>query len=202
MKSSGFGSTMYVRADRHLLIAHCSNMHFFAFLFAVVLPLQCSSAAPTNIPSDSEKLDLNAIGAVVEFGLKNALHVQSSYGLAIDGNLGVGWTECAASNFADKTEFWIDLRGIYPVDRVSVLSRHHYAAGAEVFVGNFSAAEKRPTQFQCGGKFPSKASKSFTEFRCSTTLWIRYIQIRKFANREKPSRLPMQICEIEVNHTG
>ena len=73
-------------------------MHLSALLFAVVLSLQCSSAAPTNLPADSEKLDLNAISAVVEFGLKNALHVRSSYGLAIDGDLGVGWAECAASN--------------------------------------------------------------------------------------------------------
>ena len=76
------------------------------------------------------------------------------------------------------------------------------AAGAEVFVGNFSAAEKRQNPFQCGGQYPRTASTSVTEFRCSTTLWIRYIQIKKFADKRKPWLLPMQICEVEGNHTS
>ena len=182
-------------------------MHYSqaAFLFAVVLPLQYNSAAPKNPPPDSdgsEKLDLNAIGADMEFGLQNALHLQSSYDFAIDGNLETDWNKCAVSNLAEQTDFWIDLHGVYPVDRIALLSRLDYASAAEVFVGNLSAAGKSQNEFQCGGKHPNRASKSFTEFRCPATLWIQYIQIRKSSTSSFWDVRSLQICEVAVYHHG
>ena len=181
-------------------------MHCSAFLIAVVLPLQFSSAAPTIPPAagsdGSEKLNLNAVGAVMEFGLQNALHLQSSYDFAIDGNLKTDWDKCVVSNFAEQTDFLISLRGVYPVDRIAVLSRSGYAGAAEVFVGNSSAAGKSQNQFQCGGKHPDWASTSFTEFRCSTTFWIQYIRIRKSNTEGLWGGRSLQICEVAVYHHG
>ena len=181
-------------------------MHCSAFLIAVVLPLQFSSAAPTIPPAagsdGSEKLNLNAVGAVMEFGLQNPLYAGSSYDLAIDGNLESDWDKCALSNFAEQTDFLINLRGVYPVDRIAVLSRNGYAGAAEVFVGNLSAAGKSQNQFQCGGKYPYSASTSFTEFRCSTTFWIQYIRIRKSNTERHWEGRSLQICEVAIYHHG
>ena len=181
-------------------------MHCSAFLIAVVFPLQFSSAAPTIPPAagsdGSEKLDLNAIGAVIEFGLQNALHRQSSYDFAIDGNLETDWNKCSVSNFAEQTDFLINLRGVYPVDRIAVLSRLEFAGAAEVFVGNLSAAGRSQNQFQCGGKHPDWASTSFTEFRCSTTFWVQYIRIRKSSTETRWDLQSLQICEVAIYHHG
>ena len=156
-------------------------MHYSAVIIIVVLSLQFSSAAPTNPGSDvdSEKLNLNAVGAVMEFDIQNPLYAGSSYDRAIDGNVGTNGADCAVSNFAEETDFLINLRGVYPVDRIAVLSRGRHAGTAEIFVGNVSAAGRSQNQIQCGGKYPDRAATSFTDFRCSTTFWIQYIRIRK-----------------------
>ena len=179
-------------------------MHYSAVLIAVVLPLQFSSAAPTIPPAEGkdggEKLDLNAIGAVMEFGLQSPLDARSSYDLAIDGNLETDWDKCAVSSFAEQTDFLINLGGFYPVDRIAMLSRGEYAGAAEVFVGNLSDAGRSPKQFQCGGKYPDMASTSFTEFQCSTTFWIQYIRIRRSNTGRYWRRWSLQICEVAVYH--
>ena len=146
------------------------------------------------------KLDLNVVGAVMEFGMQSPLHAESYYGFAIDGDLDTDWSKCTVSNYAGQSDFMIDLRGIYPVDRVAVLSRRRYAAGAEVFVGNLSSVEKDP--FQCGSRHPELASTSFTEFRCSTTFWIQYIRIRKANSGIYWKSRSLQICEVDVYHNS
>ena len=84
--------------------------------------------------------------SVWEFGLQSPLHHESYYGFAIDGDLDTDWTKCAISNFGEQADFLIDLRGIYPVNRIAVLSRQWYAEGAKVFAGNSSSANKDQIQ--------------------------------------------------------
>ena len=135
----------------------------------------------------------------MEFGLQSPLHRESYYGFAIDGDLDTNWTKCAVSNFGEQADFLIDLRGIYPVDRIAVLSRRIYAAGAEVFVGNSSSAEKY--QIQCGNKYLRwTTTSSFIDFICSTTVWIQYVRIRKIDFSQLWYSGSLQICEVAVYH--
>ena len=101
---------------------------YCAFLFAAVLTAQCSSgmedleSTAVNPPTECErheKLDLKAAGAELEFEVQNTLDVRSSYGLSIDGYNGTEWKDCTVSSYAGKIDFWIDLRNIYPIDRIT-----------------------------------------------------------------------------------
>ena len=182
---------------------------YCAFLFAAVLTAQCSlnikdlESTAGNPPGSSaecgqrEKLDLNAVGAQLEFEVKNPLDVLSRYELSIDGNNDTEWGKCAVSSFAEEIDYWIDLRNIYPIDRITLLSRAHWGNGAEVFVGNFTAAKKTDNQQKCGDSYPKGSYSSpppLTEFDCNATYWVRYVRIRRVST----VMMTLQICEVEI----
>ena len=182
---------------------------YCAFLFAAVLTAQCSSgmedleSTAVNPPTECErreKLDLNAVGAELEFEVQSSLDVLSRYEFSVDGNNGTEWEECTVSSLTDQVDYWIDLQNIYPIDRITLLSRYYRANGAEVFVGNFSAARKTENQQKCGGSYPEVPrgkSAPLTDFDCHGTHWVQYIRIRRVSTTELIS---LQICEIEVYH--
>ena len=148
-----------------------------------------------NPPAECEqnvKLDLNAVGAELEFEVQNTLDGVSRYEFSTQ------WGECTVSSLADKVDYWIDLRNIYPIDRITLLSRHHYGNGAEVYVGNFSTAEKTENEKKCGDSLGFGSSP--TEFDCDETYWVRYIRIRRVMKSK--SILALHICEVEVYHDG
>ncbi|XP_065843686.1 uncharacterized protein [Oscarella lobularis] len=188
-------------------VAMTKLSRYCAFVFAAVLTAQCKSGmevlewTAVNRPSECErheKLDLNAVGAELEFEVQNTLNVLSKYEFSIDGNKGTQWGECTVSSLADKVDYWIDLRNIYPIDRITLLSRHHYGNGAEVYVGNFSTAEKTENEKKCGDSLGFGSSP--TEFDCDETYWVRYIRIRRVMKSK--SILALHICEVEVYHDG
>ena len=177
---------------------------YCVFLFAAALTVQCSSSMedlelisvnPSAECGRREKLDLNAVGAELEFEVKNTLDVLSRYELSIDGNKGMGWHECTASSPSNEVDYWIDLQNIYPIDRIRLLSRSRFGNGAEVFVGNFSAAEKTASQQKCGDSY---GVPSLTEFDCNATYWVQYIRIRRVLKMPKS----LQICEVEIYYNG
>ena len=175
---------------------------YCAFLFAAALTVQCGSSMELTSVNPSaecgrrEKLDLNAVGAELEFEVKSTLDVLSRYELSIDGNKGMGWHECTASSPSNEVDYWIDLQNIYPIDRIRLLSRSGFN-GAEVFVGNFSAAEKTaPSQQKCGDSYG--VLPSLTEFDCNATYWVQYVRIRRVSTVV----MALQICEVEIYYNG
>ena len=180
---------------------------YCAVLLAAVLTAQCSSgmeedleSTVANPPAECErngKLDLNAVGAELEFEVQNTLDVLSRYEFSIDGNKSTEWKDCTVSSFADEIDYWIDLRNIYPIDRITLLSRYYRANGAEVFVGNFSASGKTENQQKCGDSYPVVRlfkTAPLTEFDCHGTHWVQYIRIRRVSKVLRS----LQICEVEV----
>ena len=160
-----------------------------------------TAAKPHSECERREKLDLNAVGAELEFEVQNTLDVLSGYELSIDGNNGTEWKECTAASLTDEVDYWIDLRNIYPIDRITLLSRYYKANGAEVYVGNFSAAGKTENQQKCGDSYPEVPigeRAPLVEFDCHGTPWVQYIRIRVSAKK----LISFQICEIEVYHKG
>ena len=176
-------------------------------LFAVTLTVKCSlgkedfESTAANPPASGavcgqrKKLDLNAVGAELQFEAKDALDVESSFEYATDGNNDTDWGKCTVSSLAEKIDYWIDLRNIYPIDRITLLSRF-WGKGAMVFIGNFSAARTAENQQRCGGSYPEKSS--LTEFVCDGTYWVQYVRIRLVS----VALTSLQICEIEVYHNG
>ena len=177
-------------------------------LFAVTLTVKCNlrkedfKSTAANPPASGavcgqrEKLDLNAVGVELKFEVQNALDVESSFEYATDGNKATDWGKCTVSSLANKIDYWIDLRNVYPIDRITLLSRGSYSKGAMVFVGNFSAARTAENQQRCGGSYPERAS--LTEFDCDGTYWVQYVRIRLVS----AALTSLQICEIEVYHNG
>ena len=156
----------------------------YLLLFAVTLTVKCSlgkedfESTAANPPASGavcgqrKKLDLNAVGAELQFEVKNALDVESSFEHATDGSNDKDWGKCTVSSLAERIGYWIDLRNVYPIDRITLLSRF-WGKGARVFIGN-------------------------TEFVCDGTYWVQYVRIRLVSE----ALTSLQICEIEVYHNG
>eukprot|EP00118_Oscarella_pearsei_P009268 m.52499 g.52499 ORF g.52499 m.52499 type:complete len:571 (+) comp34212_c0_seq2:287-1999(+) len=151
---------------------------------------------------DSQRLDLNDIGATMEFRSNSSfplLHGGNS-SLAMDGNTRQLWTECAVSVYSKPVWFLIDLGGVHEVDQIKVLFRYVYGFMANVYVGLTPELTDGRGRHKCGGSYPHRSwTGTMYSFPCSTSHLARYVGIvRNFGQ----NAVALQVCEVSIYNKG
>lgn len=130
----------------------------------------------------------------------------SSITLLYDGNTGRDLDSgvplpyaCPATTASNVSSSWIrlDLRGLFAVSRVRVITRASFANNSQVHVGN-SLVENGLSNYQCGSLWViAPNSNSFRgfpyDFKCQAAQWARYIVVVRNDPGEQ-----LSVCELSV----